>query len=119
MFVSTRKATLVELLAGPAPALASRSGSQSFLAELRLPLALASRRLVEELEAFFNRCGLGRFRVPLDHTNRLPGRQPLQIISRTNFVLVGDRLRKCQLEFTRNFGHDRSIARIWSLFNPC
>jgi len=71
-----------------------------------LPLALSGRRLVKKLEPFFCRGGLGRVRrFPLDHTNHVACRQPVKIIAGANLVLVGNRFRKGQLEFARNFGH--------------
>src|SRR5271170_6839152 len=92
------------------------------LAECSVSLFLAGRRLLKKSEPLLERgsvrsagCGPRPFYDP----NRLARGQPLQIISGPNLVLVGDRLRKRELKLTRNFGHDGSITRITSLFNPC
>jgi hypothetical protein len=78
------------------------------LAECSVSLFLAGRRLLKKSEALLERgslrsagCGPRPFYDPY----RLTGRQPLQIVSRTNSVLVGNRLRKRKLELARNFGH--------------
>src|SRR5208282_1482907 len=93
-----------------------RTGSRPPLTVLRLPLALSGRRLVEQLEPLLERWRLGRSRgVPLDHTNRLSGRQPVQIVSWTDFVTLGDRLRQCQLEFAGNFGHNQKYTKDYVL----
>ncbi len=92
------------------------------LAEGSVSLFLAGRRQLEKSEALLERgsvrsaeCGPRPFYDPY----RLPCRQPVQFISGANLVLVGDCFRKRQLQLARHFGHNASIARILSLFNPC
>jgi hypothetical protein len=94
------------------------------LAECSVSLFLAGRRLLKKSEALLER-GSVRFAGcgprPLHDANRLTGREPIQIVSRTNSVLVGDRLRKRKLELARNLSHDQKYSKdsflVQSLFN--
>jgi hypothetical protein len=77
-------------------------------AEGSVSLFLAGRRLLKKSEPLLERGSVrspGCGPRPLHDANRLTGREPLQIVSRTNSVLVGNRLRKRKLELARNFGH--------------
>ena len=93
-------------------------------AEGSVSLLLAGRRLLKKSEALLER-GSVRFAGcgprPLHDANRLTGREPIQIVSRTNSVLVGDRLRKRKLELARNLSHDQKYSKdsflVQSLFN--
>jgi len=92
------------------------------LAECSVSLFLAGRRLLKNSESLLERgsvCSAGCGPRPFYNPYRLPCRQPVEFISRTDLVLVGNRLRKRKLKFARNFGHDESITRMSSLFNPC
>jgi hypothetical protein len=69
------------------------------LAERRISLFLAGRRLLEETEPLLERrrvrstrCGPRPF---YDDPNHLAGRLPIELVPRTNPVLLGNRLRKC------------------------
>src|ERR1700686_1560651 len=110
MLVSTRWATVVEFLTRPTPVLGTFPGPH--LSRPCLPLALASCRLVKKLEPFFNGFRIvSRRRIPLDYAYRITGRQPFQIVSRTNLIPVGDCLGKRELELARNLGHCGIITR--------
>src|SRR5450755_3812766 len=126
MFVSTRKATLVNILADPSPPAAWRTWDAGlrrrlFRAGRRLTLAGPSRRLIEQLQAPFDRCRLGRLRhSPLDDTDGVASGQPIEIVSGADFILVGDRLGKSELKFAGNSGHNIKFSKdtilVQSLF---
>jgi len=92
-------------------------------AECSVSLFLAGRRLLKEPEPLLGRGSVRSTRPgprPFYDPYRLTCRQPVQIVSGTDVVLIGNRLRKRQLELTRNFGHHRQYNKddvlVQSLF---
>src|SRR5687768_13938784 len=110
MFVSTRSATLVKLLARPA--------AGSTLARMNprglLPFPLALGRLIEEFQTFIGRPPRPRTRRG-DHADAISRSTPLDLIARPNAILLGERLWKRNLKLAGYFGHVLTIARTRSL----
>ena len=62
--------------------------------------------MVKKLEPFFNGFWIVSGRgIALDYAYRITGRQPFQIVSRTNLIPISDCLGKRELKLARNLGH--------------
>src|SRR5439155_14443098 len=82
---------------------------------LSTPLPL--RSLIEEFQSLFYRALLliAIIFPCRNHADRFPSRDPLQLVSRPDSVLVGDGFGHCQLQLACNLRHILTIARILSL----
>src|SRR5262245_24709260 len=101
-FASTRTATLVQILPGPAAIRARASGHRPGLA---LAQSLTLRGRIERLEASF---GSRRSLPPTERhdTDRIARRAPFDLVTWTDPVLIGDRVR----HRARDLGHVLSLS---------
>src|SRR5437660_12728154 len=112
MLVSIREAATIQLLSLPTAVC-----WRNYLARSCLSTFLPLRGLIEELQSFFYRAFLLiEIIFPRgNHADRFPGRDPLQLVSRPDSVLVGDGFGHCQLQLACNLRHILTISRILSL----
>ena len=92
---------------------------RKYVARFRVPTFLPLRGLVEEFQSL-----LYRALLPIEinffrgnHADRFPSRDPLQLISWPDSVLVGDGSGHCQLQLACDLRHILTLARISSLLN--
>src|SRR5712691_7020241 len=106
MFVSTSRASLVQVL--PRPSAVFRGVDRT----RPLALALAGGRLVEQGAPGFDiaRRGPGG-RHDVDHVAR---RLPLDVVARSDPEAIGDRLGNRDLSLARDLGHILTTTRIAS-----
>src|ERR1039458_6096333 len=100
MLVSTRAATSVEILSSPSAVARLRCGA------CQPALAVAFGRLVEPTELRLSTLGRRLF-AWRDHANRLTGRHPVDVVSRTNMVFVGDLSGHSDLVLGCDLSHTR------------
>src|SRR5437660_1016458 len=112
MLVSIREAATIQLLSLPTAVC-----WRNYLARSCLSTFLPLRGLIEELQSFFYRAFLLiEIIFPRgNHADRFPSRDPLQLVSRPDSVLVGDGFGHRQLQLACNLRHILTIARILSL----
>ena len=110
--VSIREAATIQLLSLPATPC-----RRNDLARFRLSTPLPLRSLIEEFQSLFCRALLliAIIFPCRNHADRFPSRDPLQLVSRPDSVLVGDGFGHCQLQLACDLRHILTIARILSL----
>src|SRR6266851_2053861 len=108
MLVSTREATVVELLASPATVLARDSVTLVLPQLFRLDLVDSPHRRIKQLKSFLGRqliCCFGLAAHQLN-SNALSRRNPLQFIPRPDAVLIRDNLGHSQLQLAGHLWHN-------------
>src|SRR6266700_5746498 len=115
MLVSIREAATIQLLSLPTAVC-----WRNYLARSCLSTFLPLRSLIEELQSFFYRAFLLiEIIFPRgNHADRFPGRDPLQLVSRPDSVLVGDGFGHCQLQLACDLRHILTIRILSLLKDP-
>src|SRR6516165_2647574 len=102
MFVSTREATSVYVLARPAAIIGLCCGC-SLLVQSRVSLPLPLRSLIKQCQSFFDRQFLPRPASRYwDDTDCFSGGNPVHFVSGPNSILIRNRFRYRQLQFARD-----------------
>src|SRR5437870_13734120 len=103
-----REAASIQLLSLPATRC-----RRKYVARFRVPTFLPLRGLVEEFQSL-----LYRALLPIEinffrgnHADRFPSRDPLQLVSRPDSVLVGDGFGHCQRYLACDLRHILTLAR--------
>src|ERR1022692_3665874 len=105
MLVSTRAATSVEILSSPSAVARLRCGA------CQPALAVAFGRLVEPTELRLSTLGRRLF-AWRNYANRLTGRRPVDIVARTDMILIRDLPGHSDLVLGCDLSHTRFLQPL-------
>src|SRR5208282_4958379 len=121
MFVSTRDATRIKLLARPAASLSPGLRPVLWLGPLfqffGLKYVDSHVRIIKQRKLFLERQIVGSFLsgARRRHADRVSGRDPFELVAGPNVVLVGNGFGESQLPLAGDLAHLLTLARIESL----